>query len=497
MSPGRHGEQGATLVLVLAFVTVLGLLGTVLLDQSTAGLGRSSVARDYQEKVYAADAGVDAAIQQLRNDDTLCPGTGLTPPVPELPSPLPAQTINGKTVGTTCSAVSGSSLGARGFAVVTTDGSVDSFETQSGGGGVKKIGGNVFSTRLSNSIDIAVEKGSVLEHASASSCAVPAGPRPGNLFFQPSVSGSTVINAPGPTSVAPWAYRCTTTAWTTYDPGKTLGTSRPRLHPLPTADTVLPDGCRVFRPGEYPAGITFGTNNFLASGIYYFPSGLVTITNQFVIGGEPATGETPVNTGAGCATATNASAPASQSLPVPNGDDPSGTGVTIVLGSSARILVDNPDGKLELYTRTGAPTEAGTAGVSIITVPSPAPAGGWLANTSLVTQPVVQVGTGNTPGLAVHGMIYIPGRMIDMNATNTSVAQLTGGVVAGRILYKASASAGAAGISIGSGSGRRQVEVIATASEPGARNIVTRAVVDIENDAGRSITINSWYTEAD
>lgn len=486
MKERARDDGGATLVLVLIFIGVFGLVGAALLGQTTSNFGRSIVTKAYQEKVYAADAGVDATITDLRADDTLCPKTGST-------ATLPTMTVNGKSVVRTCETLSGNSLGANGYALIATDGTVKSFETQSGGGGVKKIGGSVFVSRLADDIDVVVDKGSITEHTSATSCSTGAD-RPANLLFTPSLSGGSVVSTAGSTPVPPYSYSCSSTVWSSIDPGKTLPTTLPTVHSSPLRDAAVGSGgsCYVFRPGTYTSGITFGTHNYLGSGVYYFPSGDVRLKSQDVVAGAAASGDSNINGTTACAT--DADVPTGGSL---GGDNPSGTGATIILGGNARLLIDNPGGVLEIYTRTGgAASESGSQNVSVMTVPSGA-AAGWTASTRTVSDPVVQVGTGSTPAFAAHGMLYMPSSMLDMNATNSSVAQLVGGVVAGRVLFQASASASGIGISIASGSGRRRIEVTSTASQAGGRTIVSKAVVDIANDSSRTVTLDSWYSRAD
>jgi len=453
------------------------------LGQTTSNFGRSTVTKAYQQKVYAADAGVDATITALRADDSLCPQPGSA-------TTLPTLAVNGKSVTRTCQTLSGNALGANGYALIATDGSVKSFETQSGGGGVKKISGNVFASRLADDVDVVVEKGSVQEHASGTSCASGTD-RPTNLLFTPSLSGSTVVNAAGPTPVPPYSYSCTSTSWTSLDPGKTLPTTVPTVHASPLRDAVstTDSSCYIFRPGTYTNGIAFGTHNYLGSGVYYFPSGDIRIKSQDVVAGSKAAGDSNINSTAACAT--DAEVPTGGSL---GGDDPSGTGATIILGGTARLIVDNPSGQLEIFTRSGGgASETGSQGVSVMSVPTGA-ASGWTPTVRSVSDPLVQVGTGSTPAFAAHGMIYLPSFMLDMNATNASVAQLVGGVVAGRVLFQASASASGIGISIASGAGRRRIEVTSTATETGARSIVSKAVIDIANDANRTVTVDSWYS---
>lgn len=461
----RHSDEGATLVLVLLFITVFGVLLAAVLSETSGGLERTLVTRSYDEKVYAADGGIDAAIQTLRVNDTLCPTTGST-------GSLGPLNINGKQVSVTCRTLSGGSLGANGYALVTTDPSDLSLQTQSGG--IKTIRGDVFATGLGNPTNLVIDHGRLLENTATCSAGSSA---PSNLSWVPTVAG-------GP--VPPYGYTCTPSTWTSIVTSPpTLGT--PPLPHGPLADKVKNSGkCSVFRPGTYASGITLNESNYLASGTYYFPSGQIYLKQQTLIGGTPASGDTPINGDAACGSDSDLAAS------VAGKETIQGTGVTIVLGGDANILTDNPGGRIELFTRTGGGSGEGTPGVSLTTVP--AGAAGWAVSTRSLTDAVLTVGTGNTPAFSAHGLVYAPGHFIDFNATNDVKAQLVGGVIVGRLMLQSSASAAGLGISLQSGPGRRRTEITSTASRSGERDIVSTAVVDIANDANRTPSIDSWLT---
>ena len=460
-----HDDEGATLVLVLVFLAVFGVLISLVLGQTDTSLKRTLVTRENEIKVYAADAGIEAGLVNLRNDDTACATSGT----------LLSTTVSGKAVTVTCQPVSGGLLGARGYALITTSPS-DSLATQGGGGGVKKIQGKVFATSIDDAINLTVEGGAVAERRSASTCATN-GDLPSGLVVTPS---------------PPYRYSCTPDDWTALDPAPALGTA-PALHASPTADRVITTGgsaCHVFRPGTYSNGIVFGPRNYLTSGIYYFPTGIVKVQSQDVVAGAPASGDTQINDQAACAT------DAALAVTNPPLQRIQGTGAKIVLGGSARLLVDSPAGELEVYTRTGGPASEGTAGVSIYRVGTSPPASSpaWVPSTVPLSVPLIQVGTGNTPDLAVHGLIYVPGGFTDFNATNAARAQLVGGIVTGRLLFQSSSGVSGLNISAGSGPGSRRVQLVSVATGNG-RPVTSRVVVDVQNDVGRTASVSSWLTD--
>src|SRR2546423_11582743 len=78
---GAH-EDGAVLLIVLMIVTVIGLVLGAVLGQAAASMKSTSVVQSHYNKVYAADAGLDWGIQQMKRDNTLCPNAGMTATLP-------------------------------------------------------------------------------------------------------------------------------------------------------------------------------------------------------------------------------------------------------------------------------------------------------------------------------------------------------------------------------------------------------------------------------
>lgn len=481
-----RGDDGATLVIVLAIVAVFGLLISAVLGQTTTNLGATLVTRAQDEKVFGADSGIDAGIQKLRGDDTLCPrpmAVGTEQQILSLPS-------NGKTVAVSCRTVSGRSVGAEGFAAVITDSDesgVTSPGLQQQGGGTPSVQGSIYAHRIDDgsSFTLAVRSGDVLEHSS--SCSNVATDKPSGLVVSPD---------------PPYRYACSSDSWTRFDPKPAFPSSpglvdRDSLAAAGGLRSETDAGCRIFLPGKYTVAPVWGTKNYLASGLYYFEDVAVTVDKAEVVGGAQGPDpegadrvEPSINGTTACATDGD----------VPSADQPAirGTGVTIVLGGTASLRVSSaaPGAKVELYTRTGAIATQGLNQVSITAVPSYAASSTWKKSTGTVGgsgSPVVLVDSGTNPALAVHGLIYAPHRFIDFNATNSSVAQLVGGVVAGRLRLQASASGAGLGVSVAAGPGRRRIEITAVASESGGRPITSRAVIDIANDGPRTATVTSWY----
>src|SRR5262245_1752183 len=109
-SPDIRNEDGGTLAIVLVFITVFGLIISGLLTEAGASVRYTGTVNAHESKVYAADAGVSFGIQQLRQNNELCPGAGEGVPVP-----FPSITVNSRTVSVSCTVTSGLTVGGLGF----------------------------------------------------------------------------------------------------------------------------------------------------------------------------------------------------------------------------------------------------------------------------------------------------------------------------------------------------------------------------------------------
>lgn len=79
-----HGERGASLILVLAFMLVIGGIGAAVVSSVTSGLNSRNVLDDVRNRQYAADGGIEYAIATLRDKPFIglgaCGDTAFTPP---------------------------------------------------------------------------------------------------------------------------------------------------------------------------------------------------------------------------------------------------------------------------------------------------------------------------------------------------------------------------------------------------------------------------------
>lgn len=441
-----HGDSGAALPIVLAFITTFGLLTVALLGSLHTNLRFSSVARAQEQRSYALDAGLHTAIQQLRGDTTLCPAAGSSGPVTSL-------TINSRQVSVTCRTTSGGATGANGWSVFIPDPS-GVLATQSGAASNKTIRGPVYHGGTTPAAwdlqaDLSVDGGDVLQRSGAN-CAAP--PR---------------LSFPAPTF---YGFSCGAALATPPDPQ-----ALPAAIPADAAPPTGNGSCRTFHPGRYSAPPALSSNkNYFESGVYFFDNIGTWTVDAVVYGGQPAPGETRQNSATPC------------------GNDVAGaTGVRFILGGNSIIDVGN-NGSLELYSRPFNDVPAAT--IRQVQASDPAPWGAK-ASTVGVSTPILEDGNGRNSELTIHGLVWVPTARVDLRATNSGVAKLQGGVVTAVLNINSSASVGPGSVDIsnGSGTGRRTIVVVATVAAVGDEKALSAtAVITIANDQARTVGILSW-----
>jgi hypothetical protein len=462
-------QDGGTLVIVLVFIAVFGLIISGLMTESSANVKFTTAVSAREEKVYAADAGVSYGIQQLRQDTAHCPRVGTPGPT------IPDLTINNRTVKVECSVNSGSTGGIDGYAVVTMSPNAGSLVLSNSS--AKKISGDVY---VSGGVDwgpgLTVKRGDFVQQKHGASCLNPPGP------------GDLTVESP------PYSVLCKlTTEYPVPDPERVA----PAV-PTVTNPAYSDHGtCRVFSPGIYTSPPTLRSgDNYFISGVYYFllndsndNNNVIEVKQATIYGGQPTTAEL-----------------AEQRFPLPtdcSGQDPanSGTGVEFIFGAKARMFI-NTQGQVELFgRRTANAASTETRNISFVAVPNndspnwPTTAGNWTASTLASGTPVLDIKDGNQQDLAIHGVVYAPTQGVGLTATNSVLAQTMSGLVAYTLELKSSASAQGLAVSVAPGTpSPRLVLVTATVTESGARDVQSRAVVQIENDDSRSVTLKSWRT---
>lgn len=467
-------ERGASLVLVLAFLAGFGVFSGVLLAQIQVHEKVTETVRGLDNSGYAADGGLEYAVDALRRDPNSCANSGLGTQT------LGSVTIHGTSVAVECqtygSGDPGNGFGPGQFAVITTSTGPNSFTTQSGGTPI--ISGLGTGAETPHLVAAFIAGGlNLLQNVQVQG---------GDVDKQQATLSSPQCAVTPPTHlimVAPYQY-CTTVVSTPDYPN-----SLPTTHPVAAPAFWDKNGnCRVFYPGLYSSvpSLSLGKSNYFASGVFYFQNvGQWQITNgTTVVAGAPGS-DTPAS-GFPSACATDADA-----LGHNAGAAVSSTGVKFILAGTSQFSVKN--GSAQLFTRVPTGASEG-AGFSVQQVRSSQADAFWLAP-NLGGANILETITGNN-ALAVHGKVYVPEGPVSLFATNAVVGQLDGGVVANTLALQASNSISPGGFAVGtvSGSGSGSTRLVRIKATP-AVGSAYQGVVKVDpglDYALRPATIVSW-----
>jgi hypothetical protein len=481
-TPRSKNEHGASLVIVLVFIAVFGLIAAGLLTEAGASVAYTKVVTDHEKKVYAADAGVALGIQRLQQRNTLCPTTGSSATIETIQ-------VNGIDTQVTCETTSGSTTGGLGYALYTLSNESDSLELQQGD--AKEIFGPVHVTGGVDGLNkgLIVTKGDFTQ-LSANGC-----------------NGKTYSGVGGVTTGTGYDKFCLTS-----QPERPIYSAPSAAIPAAAPTPQTRGACKIFYPGTYSYSMNtvfdLARTNYFASGVYYFRSSF-TFTgtgteNTFFFGGMPASYETvkfsSERNAATCARDTEAAAAAATAV-TPFTYTPSGTGVQFVFGNGAALTVDNKS-RAELFERTADGNQE-TAKPTIAVVPSAwetTPAT-WEAN------PIHTMGLTFTPGadkaLVVHGVTYSPDHNVYLKLTTEVDAVAFGGIVGWKIELDSSEGGGGARLVINGRNGipkPRRVIVKGTSpptsSTSAGKSVVSTAVIWIENDENKTTQVETWRTRA-
>jgi hypothetical protein len=244
----------------------------------------------------------------------------------------------------------------------------------------------------------------------------------------------------------------------------------------------------VWYPGTYTGDQSLTGDNYFASGVYYFLNGQFTITNGTVYGGHPSASEQGQQ-----------SFPASQSTcPQQDPSGVSGSGVEFVFGGTASMSVAT-GGKVELFSREGEAAPA-TPDISMVGVPPDWQGQGWTPNTpGSKSGNLLDMNTGNTTGISIHGLLYAPTSPVFLWATNNVITDSFGGIVASTLEIQSSSSANghpAISVPVATPPAPRGALITATAQGlvPAEKPITSTAVIQVGADAARTVRVQSWRT---
>jgi len=486
-------DDGMALAVALIFILVVGIMVTAALSKTGAVLKTDYLVRQQSQVQYAADAGIERALQVLRDDvssnpahfcpTTTAPGatdvdmTSSSDPSSKDPGGL-AFNVNLGVSGSpplrvhyACHTLAGgvpddTQFTTPGFAIVTTGnkttGGVDgTLSTTNGVGSTLDVNGPIYmagkgaigdfnkTITISNGDFVEFDKGDL---AGCTSNLKTIAPTDG--------SGKIIIGTPATYSSTCAAETPVEAVQTTNLPAAP-GTAPPAMN-FPLTGTAT---CKVFFPGTYTAAPALLTPhgggtpeaNYFVSGRYNFDGiGNWTVDNgAIVFGGQPGTGDATAVPGGsvasisdtGCAAFKNADAAAIKTLLAltssPVGEWPFGT--QFVMGGTSTVVIKN--GFLSLYT---PPTDAaylpGPA-ASLIAARS----AGWTPTGPTDSargytpwagsQPVTScAGACNNVGFVANGQILAPNADVSLTGTNGTVAVARAGIVGATVTLAATAS---------------------------------------------------------
>jgi Tfp pilus assembly protein PilV len=412
-------QDGIALPMVLVMVTVVAVVTISLLSLATTTLTASRVSKQISERTYAAHAGLDTVIQQIRAGGTICSdGSTL------------AVRVNNRPAVVTCSPAADSfDVGAGGWSVyINGNSSNPGFETSNAVLADKVITGPVYNggSWIDMKATITVRDGQVLSGAAGCSDTQ----FTTKMLTVPVPNFRSCVGNASPAPQVPPALP------------SVPDTLLPATLPVNPPSTVTGSGstaCRVFEPGIYTT-----SQPFALSPQMYFKSGVYVLDNTGVVSfertrravaGAPTVGYTP-QLSVSC---------------IPPGDGP---GALFMLGGNSSIQVTDR-GQLEVHPFTPSATST-TSPLSIRTIEA-ADVGKrtWLTAARVSTldasQDAVMMDK-NKSTLVLRGTVYAPRARVSIDPRgNDALAVITGGVIAGRVVLTAPAAIGPDKLIIGSG----------------------------------------------
>lgn len=449
-------EEGAILLMTLIFLSVVGLIASALASGSFAVTRQSFSTRKVQARETGTNAGLEWAVNTLRNGkDGFCE-KGFTEKI---------LLLSGRQVRVTCKGVPSSTAGVNSFAIYinpATPSNSNFLGTSSATNAAKGIVGPVYNAGTGGpandgwdlKADLYID-GNVLEPVSAS---CPLG-GPGLVPVKLHPLYNTITCASGP-FIPPCTAPCVPLSAVTPQPipapcSPLTACENP---PVTTVGT-----CSVFSPGYYSTMPVFSKdNNFFKSGVYYFDfNGIMTLGSS-LLGGDPAP-----------ATATSAGDVQLSSVPRCGGApvQPTG-GVVFVFGDKAGLRVTNL-GRIELFTyKVGLKKSPNIVTAQLPGVTNGIPWAGSNATNIGLNKDLISVGTAQ-PEFIMHSGAFVPQSGISLKGSNDAIEVFRGTVVAGRLELQASGSINNANFGVIVPAGGEKKYVLMANSCPGERSGLT------------------------
>jgi hypothetical protein len=461
-------DRGSVLVLALVMAVTLSVVIAAVASYVTSGLTYGRVVEERADRLAAADGGLRYAIESLSNSKyagclTNLGNTGYTIDFPVK--------INGADTTVTCTKGANGIGDIRAWAIIVTGQGVPPgqwmLQSQAGGGVQKLLGGPVWISdpgRTDLSAPVKIEDGDVWYYRP--DCKNPGLTVDPDLTFTPAYRGTICVDKP-------WDYVYSAPPVGAFAAAGDVANTDP-------PSQLDAHGCTVFSPGRYTVAPSFGTNNYMKSGNYYFDNVKVDVTNAVVTAGWadwPNYNDSQFIANYPCADATNADMGSG-----------SASGATWYMGGGSKIEIGNK-GSLEIMRRLQGDDIVSIQAMCLPGVdtgcPASAASSNWSPSTLGFNDNLIVTQSGNNSDLAIHGLVWAPKAQMEFgNVTNSANGQLLGGAALARIVLQASASASAFVIRVPSSPVAFEVKVDATATKNGVSTTM-RAIVqlDIEGKA--------------
>jgi hypothetical protein len=452
MMPGRarmHDDRGATLILVLIIVTVVGLvMGAVLLYAGT-NLSSTVALRSKTGDTYSVDAAGNAALAQLKNDEMHCtnPG-GTTAQLGSSGNPF-YSADGGTSVNATirCTPDADDGLVTKtiitksGHGVTIDDGNLPNYA-------LLALWRNSLTDGITSNGGLCVLNGNVASDGVVNAATGTFGVRTGGCA---SGSGGLTLRAHGTTGTdgcvrgtgrfAPT--RCTGLRNLIGRPAQPAPTDPiTRVNPAPVCDPS--NTYAAFLPGKYtdvgllntPCGGLPAQFEWFSPGTYYFDYGATWNWPSTLVAGTPTSGpttdndkeapSTPALTGIDPTQASTLPGLAQAQLPNACADPAAQKqfpGVQFVFGGSSQVLANGVSAEIcATYSNTSAPTAIYGA-PNTVNVP-----GGSISRQSFCTPAAAPTACSggtllalNSADVYVNGYVYAPAGQVTLQSTNGNV----------------------------------------------------------------------------
>ena len=454
-----ESEKGSALVIVIAFIAVVGLVVASVLSYADTSFKVSSSTRDIEQRTAAADGGAKFALSKLIATPAVCNGVPLAaPPASNGFNPLVSCTTRAATARTD----------GTGWGLYVDDpaGRIES-QGAASAASLRRVNGPVYNHSVSTPWDVSpaglqVSDGGVLQRLTAGGCVQPAGltlTGVGSFACTP-----PVVQPPEPL------------------PSQRLPSS-PAVLAVRSADGSSTTGtCRVFDPGRYVAAPILLASNYFKSGVYFFEAGIGEISGKTVLAGGPPATETRV-------LFTEAAGPENRLTLVPCSSNET-SGVQFIFGGGGSLFVHN-DARMEVHSMA----QGDTTGTSFYRLRS-TDTGGWGAFASTVTglgNPILRNGQGTNSRFVAHGVAYLPGGALDLRVTNSGASRILGGAVVGAAHLESSGSP-VIGVELSAGESFpiTQYVITSTVADAGGKTVKVSVVVRLPVDSPKDPIIYSW-----